>query len=100
MNILHLVHQFLPDHIGGVELYTAQVAAASVAAGDQVTVFTRVDRDEHGFQGLKITVAEWPDDFMEEAAMGIISNASDWNMADRTEWQDAARKWLDAYSRQ
>ena len=48
MNVLHLVHQFLPDHIGGVELYTNHVAKDLVARGDQVAVFTRVDRVERG----------------------------------------------------
>jgi glycosyltransferase involved in cell wall biosynthesis len=41
MRILHVVHQYLPEHVGGSELYTQTVAQAAAAAGHTVTVFTR-----------------------------------------------------------
>lgn len=42
--------------------------------------------------------ADWPASDMAEAAMGIISNASDWDRDDRAEWKTAARRWLDEYA--
>jgi glycosyltransferase involved in cell wall biosynthesis len=40
MRILHLVHQYPPDFIGGVELYTQALATAQAARGHAVTVFS------------------------------------------------------------
>lgn len=40
MRILHLVHQYPPDHIGGTELYTQALANAQAARGHTVTVFS------------------------------------------------------------
>ena len=40
MRILHVTHQYPPDYIGGVELYTQTVARAQAAAGQRVAVFT------------------------------------------------------------
>lgn len=48
MRILHVVHQYPPDAVGGVELYTQRMARASVAAGDTVAVFTRTGGSGHG----------------------------------------------------
>lgn len=46
------------------------------------------------------TSQPWPDRDMIEAAMGIISNVGGGNWWGQSqEWQDAARKWLDAYAR-
>ena len=39
MRILHLVHQYPPDDLGGTELYTQQLAAAQAARGHAVAVF-------------------------------------------------------------
>jgi glycosyltransferase involved in cell wall biosynthesis len=39
--ILHLLHQYLPDHIGGVELYTNWLAAAQQGQGQTVHLFHR-----------------------------------------------------------
>ncbi|MCB8944626.1 MAG: glycosyltransferase family 4 protein [Ardenticatenaceae bacterium] len=39
MKILHLVHQYLPEFIGGTELYTQTLARYQVAAGHSVAVF-------------------------------------------------------------
>lgn len=41
MRVLHLAHQYLPEHVGGVELYTQVVANALVRSGHQVGVFYR-----------------------------------------------------------
>ena len=38
MNILYLCHQFLPEHIGGTELYTLGLARRAHQAGHQVLV--------------------------------------------------------------
>lgn len=39
LKILHIVHQYAPDFIGGTELYTATLAAKQVNLGHQVSVF-------------------------------------------------------------
>lgn len=39
MHILHLVHQYLPTHVGGTELYTQTLAQHQVQQGAQATVF-------------------------------------------------------------
>ena len=41
MRILHLVHQYFPDHVGGTEMYTRAVTRALARAGHQVSVFHR-----------------------------------------------------------
>ena len=40
MRILHLIHDYLPRHAAGSEIYTAHLAAAQRAAGHEVAVFT------------------------------------------------------------
>ncbi len=40
MRILHLVHQYPPDFIGGTELYTQALANAQATRGHVVTVFS------------------------------------------------------------
>ena len=39
MHILHIVHQFPPEHVGGTELYTQTLARAQVAQGHRVAIF-------------------------------------------------------------
>lgn len=39
MRILHVVHQYPPRHVGGVEVYTQAVARYQAAAGHDVAVF-------------------------------------------------------------
>jgi glycosyltransferase involved in cell wall biosynthesis len=39
LRILHIVHQYLPEHIGGTELYTYNLARQQVETGHQVGVF-------------------------------------------------------------
>jgi len=41
VRILHLVHQYLPEHVGGTELYTRWLARALSQQGHQVTIFYR-----------------------------------------------------------
>ncbi len=45
MRILHVVHQYVPDHVAGTELYTQSVARRQVAAGHEAAVFTPLNRD-------------------------------------------------------
>ncbi|MGE0825157.1 MAG: glycosyltransferase family 4 protein [Candidatus Binatia bacterium] len=42
MRIVHVVHGFPPESLGGTETYTAQIAAALRQRGHEVSVFTRV----------------------------------------------------------
>ena len=37
--ILHLVHQYLPEKVGGTELYTQKLAQTQASAGHEVTIF-------------------------------------------------------------
>lgn len=48
MRILHLTHQYVPEYVGGVELYTQSLAAEQAAAGHAVAVFYRVSRVGQG----------------------------------------------------
>ncbi|MEJ2560209.1 MAG: hypothetical protein P8186_29145, partial [Anaerolineae bacterium] len=41
MRILHLVHQYLPEHIGGTDLYTHWLTRALSQRGHRVTIFYR-----------------------------------------------------------
>ena len=43
MRILHVVHQYPPEHVGGTELYTQALARRQAAAGHQVAVFCPED---------------------------------------------------------
>ena len=40
MRILHLVHQYMPDKVGGTELYTETIARYQHARGHETAVFT------------------------------------------------------------
>ncbi len=44
MRILHLVHQFPPDHVAGTEIYTQTLARRQAGAGHRVAVFAPVSR--------------------------------------------------------
>jgi glycosyltransferase involved in cell wall biosynthesis len=62
MRILFLVHQYLPEHVGGVELYTRWLAQALSQRDHQVTVFYRRSAKEVGLEqrtegGLQIWAA-------------------------------------------
>lgn len=59
MRILHLVHQYLPDHVGGTELYTVWLSRALQQQGHEVAVFHRRSADGSGLatreeEGIKI----------------------------------------------
>jgi glycosyltransferase involved in cell wall biosynthesis len=41
VRILHIVHQFLPEHVGGTERYVHDLALAQKGAGHQVAIFCR-----------------------------------------------------------
>lgn len=41
MRILHLVHQYLPEYVGGVELYTQSLASGLASSGHDSAVFYR-----------------------------------------------------------
>ncbi len=48
MRILHLVHQYLPDHVGGTELYTVWLTRALQQQGHDIAVFHRRSADGTG----------------------------------------------------
>ncbi len=60
MRLLHLVHQFPPDHIGGVELHTQAVARELARRGHEVTVLFRRSADGVGLERWQDTAAEPP----------------------------------------
>jgi glycosyltransferase involved in cell wall biosynthesis len=41
MRVLHLVHQYYPERVGGTEMYTRAVTTALARAGHQVSIFHR-----------------------------------------------------------
>ena len=54
MRLLYIVHQYLPDHIGGTELYTHWLTSEMARRGHQVAVFHRRDGAtglEHRLEG-------------------------------------------------
>ena len=54
MRILHVVHQYPPDHIGGTEHYTHSLAAAQATAGHAVAVFY----PRQGYTGLQVEIRD------------------------------------------
>lgn len=48
MRVLHVTHQYYPEHVGGVELYTRGLAKVQVARGYHVAVFSRFAADGAG----------------------------------------------------
>lgn len=44
MRVLHIVHQYVPDHVAGTELYTQAVARRQAQRGHEVSVFTPLNR--------------------------------------------------------
>lgn len=50
MRILHLVHQYLPEHVGGTELYTQSLTQALAQRDHTVALFTRRDRAGQGWE--------------------------------------------------
>ncbi len=57
MKILHIVHQYAPDFVGGTELYTAKVAAEQVALGHEVAIYVPTPRQpENGAVRLEKSI--------------------------------------------
>jgi len=50
MQILHLVHQYMPEHIGGTELSTRWLTSALSQRGHQVTIFYRRSAQDVGWE--------------------------------------------------
>jgi glycosyltransferase involved in cell wall biosynthesis len=55
MKILHLLHQYLPEKIGGTELYTRTLARMQAAAGHEITIFSPA-----------VTTQNWPEPAFED----------------------------------
>ncbi|MCP4422512.1 MAG: glycosyltransferase family 4 protein [Chloroflexi bacterium] len=53
MRILHLVHQYPPDHVGGTELYTDWLTRALQQKGHEVAIFHRRSADGTGLDHRK-----------------------------------------------
>lgn len=51
MRILHIAHQYLPDHVGGVEHTTRALALAQLQAGHEVALFCRQSGPGRGLEG-------------------------------------------------
>ncbi len=49
MRVLHIIHQYLPEHVGGTELYTQSMMHALAARGHTVALFTRRDQPGVGW---------------------------------------------------
>lgn len=62
MQILHLIHQYLPEKIGGTELYTRTLMRHQVAQGDSVALFTPSQTQEpsieKGMQIYRVPIGE------------------------------------------
>ena len=48
MRILHVVHQYLPDHVGGTEFYTKWLAEGLQNQGHRVAIFARCSAEGMG----------------------------------------------------
>ncbi|HID53736.1 MAG TPA: glycosyltransferase [Anaerolineae bacterium] len=48
MRILHIIHQYLPDHIGGTELYTHWLTQELARRGHEIAIFYRRSADGSG----------------------------------------------------
>ncbi|MDY7079017.1 MAG: glycosyltransferase family 4 protein [Chloroflexota bacterium] len=62
MRILHLVHQYMPEHVGGTELYTRWLTHALSQRGHQVTIFYRrsakgIGREDRMEEGVHVWAA-------------------------------------------
>jgi glycosyltransferase involved in cell wall biosynthesis len=55
MKIVHILHQYLPEKVGGTELYTRTLARRQVAAGHTVSIFTPA-----------VSQANWPEPAVED----------------------------------
>jgi glycosyltransferase involved in cell wall biosynthesis len=55
MRILHVIHQYLPEKIGGTELYTQTLAQHQAQQGHKVALFTPTTNQPITDHGLRIT---------------------------------------------
>ena len=55
MKILHLLHQYLPEKVGGTELYTRTLARKQAADGHEVSIFSP-----------SVAAGAWPEPTLEE----------------------------------
>jgi glycosyltransferase involved in cell wall biosynthesis len=53
VRILYLVHQYLPEHVGGTELYTQVVARTMASSGHQAGIFYRHHAPGQGLARLR-----------------------------------------------
>jgi glycosyltransferase involved in cell wall biosynthesis len=53
MRILNLVHQYLPEHVGGTELYTQAIAHELAGRGHEIAVFSPSDRSASGLNSRR-----------------------------------------------
>lgn len=92
MRILHLVHQYPPEHIGGTEFYTQWLAQAQQAQGHDVAVFHRrsgagTGVAHHAVDGVAVWSvwqgamdgngrfrATFGDDFLAQALAGVLDD--------------------------
>ncbi len=70
MRILHILHQYLPDHVGGTELYVQTLAQSQQQAGQEPIIFCR----RHG-QGQRLEQATWADLPVFYAVNGPLTSA-------------------------
>lgn len=90
MRILHLVHQYPPDYMGGTELYTQALATYQTSQGHHVAVFCpspanetggmQTAVDEHGVQvyrvplGTRTRAQVFKDTFRQKRLQGALRN--------------------------
>ena len=56
MKVLHVLHQFLPDYVGGTEVYVADLSRGLARRGHQLALFTGGDTETRGeWEGLPLT---------------------------------------------
>ena len=48
MKVLHIVHQYPPEHLGGTELYTQSLARRQAAAGHRPAIFVPAQESDPG----------------------------------------------------
>lgn len=63
IRILHVVHQYLPEHVGGTELYTKWLTDGLRQNGHQVAIFARHSADGSGLEqrdddGVQVWLAQ------------------------------------------
>lgn len=85
MRILHVVHQYLPEKVGGTELYTRALAQRQAQRGHEVTIFTASataeSSDEDGVRvirvplGARSATAVFRDNFRQPHLLAAFTDA-------------------------